>query len=56
MARQPRKQCDQCYYWHKGYHVQGMKVPSFCTRHHHSQLGNDPACPEYADKEDEPSW
>ena len=43
--------CDTCKHWHKGYRLQGSKVPSFCNRHFHSQPGDDPACKEYESKE-----
>jgi hypothetical protein len=43
-----RYRCDTCRYWHRGYRLQGMKVPDFCTRHAHSQPGDDPACREYS--------
>lgn len=45
-----RPTCETCAYWHKGYRLQGFKVPSFCVRHHHSVAGDDPACREHQEK------
>lgn len=52
MAERLRKECRECRHWHGGYHLQGMRVPSFCNRHNHSQRGDDLACREFADRED----
>lgn len=42
-----RYRCDLCCYWTRGYTLQTMKVPSFCTKHFHSQAGDDPACKQF---------
>ena len=39
--------CLKCAFFKRGYRLQGMKIPDFCTRHHHSQHGDDPACTEF---------
>lgn len=39
--------CLKCAFFKRGYRLQGMKIPDFCTRHHHSQHGEDPACKEF---------
>ncbi len=44
----PANHCDECRFWSKGYRLQGMKIPSFCDKHFHSQAGNDPACDQFA--------
>lgn len=41
--------CDSCRYFGRGYMLQGMKVPSYCNRHFHSQRGDDPACKDYSE-------
>ena len=39
--------CADCVHWARGYRLQGMKVPDFCSRHFHSQHGDDPACDQF---------
>lgn len=39
--------CTDCRYYQRGYTLQLMKVPDFCTRHFHSQRGDDPACSQF---------
>ena len=39
--------CADCVHWACGYRLQGMKVPDFCSRHFHSQHGDDPACDQF---------
>ena len=43
--------CKDCAHFHKGYRLQGVKVPDFCNKHFHSQSADDPACTEFAPKE-----
>lgn len=40
-------QCDNCAHFHKGYRLQGFRVPSSCNRHFHTVSGDDPACNEH---------
>jgi hypothetical protein len=42
-----RDRCDMCRFWHRGYRLQSMKMPSFCNKHFHSQAGDDPACKQF---------
>ena len=46
----PEHTCAQCVFFARGYRLQGMKVPDFCTRHHHSQRYDDPACSDFKAK------
>ena len=45
-----KQTCLQCAYFKRGYRLQGMKVPDFCTRHHHSQQADDPACTDFKEQ------
>lgn len=44
--------CRDCAFWHKGYTLHASRVPSFCTRHFHSQRGDDKACKDFNDREE----
>ena len=44
--------CRDCAFWHKGYTLHASRVPSFCTRHFHSQSGDDKACKDFNDREE----
>jgi len=44
------KTCLTCYFFKKGYRLQGLKIPDFCEKHFHSQSSDDPACKEYQEK------
>lgn len=46
-----RDTCDQCRYWHKGYLLQSMRVPSTCNfpGEMHSVRGDTLACKDFAD-------
>ncbi len=47
------RRCTDCAHFHRGYRLQGMRVPDFCNRHFHSQHGDDPACGQFEPKEPE---
>jgi len=51
------ERCIDCAHFHRGYRLQGMRVPDFCNRHFHSQHADDPACNEFkpAAQEDTPN-
>ena len=52
----PDKTCTDCRFWRRGYYLQGFKVPSFCGRHFHSQVGHDPACESYDEIDTASIW
>ena len=47
------KHCTDCWHFQRGYMLQGMRVPSFCNRHFHSQHGDDPVCEQFEANEDD---
>ena len=45
--------CLECAFFKRGYRLQGMKVPDFCSRHLHTQHDDDPACATLKEKADD---
>ena len=43
--------CADCCFFHKGYRLQRMRVPSFCNHHFHSVAHDDPACAQFGVKD-----
>lgn len=47
------RHCADCRHFHKGYRLQGMKVPSFCNAGFCSVSHDDPACKDFAEKDED---
>ncbi|MDA8251643.1 MAG: hypothetical protein M0Z28_21075 [Rhodospirillales bacterium] len=45
------RHCVDCRHFHKGYRLQGMKVPPFCNAGFCSVSHDDPACKDFAEKD-----
>ena len=46
------KTCRDCRYWHKGYLLQGFKMPGTCNKAPFTYAAyDDPACGDFAEKD-----
>lgn len=47
------KTCQDCKFWHKGYLLQGFKMPASCNKEPFAYAKHDdPACKDFEEKEE----